>query len=232
VTTITDARDGQTYRITKIGTQVWMAQNLNYGTMITQVTPQRNDAVQEKYCYNDDPANCTTYGALYQWQEAMQIPGGCVRPYSPPENFTYAQCETPALATIRHQGLCPLGWHIPDTSEYRSLLNKISVDGYAANNGQVLRNAGFGSTGLKGLDVYKFDALGAGEISGNFLSTGSAGNSSYINSVTWFWTSSIDTTGTYLPYGMSIQGNSLQVDYSPYETTSQTGFSVRCLRDN
>jgi len=209
-----------------------MAQNLNYGTMITQVTPQRNDAVQEKYCYNDDPANCTTYGALYQWQEAMQIPGGCVSTYTPPENYTDAQCEAFVYAKARHQGLCPSGWHLPDTSEFRTLLNKIASDGYASNNGQVLRDVGFGSTGNMGLDVYKFDALGAGQIAGNDVPSGGAGYSLNISSVTWMWASSLDTSGTYLSYGIRIPGSSLTVDYSPYKTTSEIGYSVRCLRDN
>lgn len=69
---IIDSRDGQTYNTVLIGTQCWMAENLNIGTMINGSSDQTDNATIEKYCYNNKTANCDTYGGLYQWTEMMQ----------------------------------------------------------------------------------------------------------------------------------------------------------------
>ena len=77
-----------------------MRENLDIGTMVTGISDQSNDSIIEKYCYNDDTANCAIYGGLYQWAEMMQYnsnPGS--------------------------QGICPTGWHIPASAEWDTLVS-------------------------------------------------------------------------------------------------------------
>jgi uncharacterized protein (TIGR02145 family) len=90
-----DTRDSQSYNTTQIGTQCWMAQSLNYGLMIANNTQMANDGMAEKWCYDNAEAKCLEYGALYQWDEAMQ----------------YSLVEST-------QGICPAGWHIPSEAEW------------------------------------------------------------------------------------------------------------------
>jgi len=54
-----DTRDQQTYDIAYIGSQVWMAENLNY------------ESDSGSFCYDDDETYCNLYGRLYSWDVAM-----------------------------------------------------------------------------------------------------------------------------------------------------------------
>ncbi len=56
-----DSRDGKYYPTVTIGTQIWMAANLNYVTE------------SGSWCYEDDESNCDTYGRLYDWDTAMEV---------------------------------------------------------------------------------------------------------------------------------------------------------------
>ncbi len=103
-----DIRDGKSYPTVQIGTQCWMAANLNRGTQITSSQVQFDNCVDEKYCFGNDAAKCSKYGGLYQWDEMMRyddVPEG--------------------------QGLCPPGWHIPTDNDWTVLCNFYNGYGFA-----------------------------------------------------------------------------------------------------
>jgi uncharacterized protein (TIGR02145 family) len=94
-----------------------MSANLNYGSVIPSTQFPRDNCSAEKYCYNDIPSNCTSYGGLYTWDELMQYE------------------DIPAI-----QGVCPPEWHVPVENEWNTLFNLYISNGFA---GSPLKYSGY-----------------------------------------------------------------------------------------
>jgi len=118
--------EGQFYNTVEVGNQCWIQENLNVGTMVTGPSAQSNNSQIEKYCYNDDPASCETYGGLYTWEEAMQY-----------------------TVISESQGICPKHWHIPTAEDFEVL--KETVNGEANALKAVGQGPGTNSSGFTSL---------------------------------------------------------------------------------
>jgi uncharacterized protein (TIGR02145 family) len=136
---------GKDYNTVLIGSQCWLKENLDIGTMISGTSNQLDNSILEKYCYNNNPLNCTNYGGLYQWSEAMQY-----------------------VTTDGAQGICPIGWHLPTYLEYQTLKT------YVNNSGNALKEIGQGIDGGAGTNTSGFSALlaGARYLDGSFANFG------------------------------------------------------------
>ena len=141
--TLTDSRDGRTYKTVVIGAQTWMAENLNFET-------------DDSECYDNDASNCEKYGRLYSWGTAMDGAGA----FS--ENGKGCGNANTCLETFPVRGICPSGWHLPDKYEWETLF--IAARGYT-RAGRILKSRSGWGDGGNGEDAVGFtvlfDGLGA-----------------------------------------------------------------------
>jgi len=199
---ITDSRDNNKhYEAVLIGTQTWMAENLNYaasgskcGSVLTG-----SGTVEDA-----NTPTCDTYGRLYDWSTAM---GGSASSNLNPSGV---------------QGVCPSGWHLPSDAEWGALMQIVnpscSPTDDCANAGTKLKaNSALWSTNT-GTDDFGFSALpgGYGYI-GSFYDVGNRGN---------WWSATEDTDA----YGRIMLYDDEDV-YRNYGNKFDGLSSVRCLQD-
>ncbi len=203
---IVDFRDGQSYATVQIGTQCWMAENLNIGTMINSSSSQINNGTIEKYCFSDNTSNCDTYGGLYQWNEAMQY-----------------------VTTTGTQGICPDGWHFPTDDEWKTMemylgMSQTEADATGwrgTDEGGKLKEAGTAhwNTATGATNSSGFTGLPGGY----WYSGGLFLNLTY---QAHFWTS--NENGSYA-WSRALFYSNAQIDHSSFH--KNYGFSVRCIKD-
>lgn len=219
--TLTDLRDGQVYRTTTIDiptkgySEVWMAENLNYAYIGVPYNYDDFTFDSTSWCYNNDPANCETYGRLYTWAAALgKTEEECGRSQD---------CGQPS-GNIR--GVCPQGWHLPSRAEWMTLavavdesITEFSNNTNAAGKALKSRTGWDAHSGFTNDDAYSFAALPAGAYY--------YGEYSFKGEIAHIWSSTQDDVDYAYNMSLVYSGDrvSLFNDRKPY------GFSVRCLKD-
>ena len=214
-----DSRDGQKYRTVKIGSQTWMAQNLNYNPNF--LPEGAEDSIVWSWCYNDSAEYCEKYGRLYTWAAAINsvaLANDALNPQTCGNGVE--DCTLPAVV----RGVCPEGWHLPDTTEWRTLLDYVGGQDVA---GKMLKSASGwnyksdGSSG-NGVDSYGFAVLPAGyrDYGGDF--NAEDGDSR-------FWSSIIEySSSDVYAYFVQFDYNNSNVDMDPFHM--DFAHSVRCVK--
>ena len=212
--------NGNLYGTTSIAGQTWMSDNLNVvtyrnGDSIPQITDRHKweEATTGAWSYYDnDSTNGKFYGKLYNWY-AINDP----------------------------RGLAPLGWHIPTKLECYNLTTNT-----AAKDNDIIFSLKLPSIGLKlkaplweylsqdATNSSGFSALPTGErySFGAFGETG-------IFFIMWTSSSSFDgnengvnkTSPIYYNFTIDRRSQSEEISIS-YVRNPNTGYSVRCVKDN
>ena len=198
-----DARDGRSYPTALVGTQCWMAANLDHGAQITASSAgsvASNDALPQKLCFGNLAANCAQHGGLYEWNEAMQ--------FEPSD----------ALSKGRTRGICPEGWHLPTDLEVQLMEHALGMTpsqvvatGYRGAPAGTKLKVG-GSTGF------------AMKLSGRRVAQSGAFDG--LNATGGFWTATAAATGQAWA---RLFDNSAAVGRSA--TAAVNAHAVRCVRD-
>ena len=207
--TLTDSRDGQVYKTVRIGSQIWMAENLRY---------DYNEGSARTGCYNDSIENCEKI--YYTWSAAMDSAGlfssdgiGCGRADS-------------CVITGRVRGVCPDGWRLPDSLDIAELIH--SVGGEFSLSSVLKATEGWGECERleksgNGIDKYGFAMKPSG------YAIFDPGYHSLIESSAYIWTiTSIHSNNHVWVLAVSVCGDA---GFSIQETTRGAALPVRCLKE-
>lgn len=197
-----DYRNKKSYRTVKIGSQIWMAENLDVATFRNGDLIQEARTVQEwvdagnkgipAWCYYaNDYLNLGKYGRLYN-----------------------------AFAVSDPRGLAPVGWHVPSDAEWKVLTDYL---GDILIAGGKMKEVGFNnwnSPNTAATNSSGFSAIPGGlrHFDGSFLSLG--------NEAYW-WSTTNTTPGSYWIRWLDFVSENVNVGAH----NGKRGIAVRCMKD-
>lgn len=200
--TVTDVRDGKTYKTVRIGVQTWMAENMNY------------EIRSRSFCYNNSADSCAKYGRLYTWAAAI----GSI------DNECGVRRDCSYLENAKVRGVCPVGWRVPTLDDWNTLAHYVGGIDVA---GKMLKSygdwKGDGSKSVKNPDRYGFSARPSGY---------KVDNSDYYLGATFgthFWTTA-QATGL-IDHAMAIYITHDSDRIYGIRDRKDKGNPVRCVKD-
>ena len=201
-------QEGNTYKTIVIGTQEWMAENLN-----TSIYSNGDTILWDLSVY--DWQN-TTSGAWIYWNN--DITYAC--PFG--RYYNWFTC-------VDTRGLCPIGWHVPSKYEWSVLINELggsALAGDALRSMNSLNNATnyWNSNSLNNANLAGFSGLPGGfhyPYNGNFF---------YDFGDVGYWWSSTSFDFPYQAWSLRLPDNNPAVNVTS-DYNSRDAFNVRCVRD-
>lgn len=141
-------------------------------------------------CYNDKEENCKRYGRLYTWREAVNN----------------------ATNSGEVQGVCPEGWRMPTTAEWKNLFTTIGTKNLKAS----LRENAWNFVGEQyiGTNDSRFSAMPGGVKAYNANTTFFGGYNGWrdIGVAAWWWTGSVNKNEVWGRY--CVTGYNYHNDYN------------------
>ena len=210
--TLKDSRDGKTYKTVEINGKTWMAENLNYYDTTQNIMGNTN-------CYLNNEEYCENMGRYYSWTAAMNI--------AP----SYATEMSPSMESeTERQGVCPSGWHIPDTLEWDALKDSHSTNDFMfqkgwlvsirADNIRVLRGD-FNTTGFSVVPVNQPYDTRRGVVAYN-----------EIGYAAFFCTSNRFDQEQFFAAEFAFRNNFLTKNYAYSKLNMAAQCSVRCVKNS
>lgn len=240
--TVTDARDGNVYRIVTLGTQVWMAENLAYLPEVYPSADAASSGNEKRYFVlnyegSDVSAAKNTeeygeFGVLYNWFAANDC------------NTKNGADETAVPSGVR--GVCPEGWHLPSKAEWQIMENWVAdqlepVTGLNSSyeTDHNMKNVWSALAGIEvgwgesvmieenpdlangPRDLFGFCVKPAGKC----WQSGSFGES---DADTGFWATDMQTYGGGC---VELRNSQYNIAYTKSGYSERRGYSVRCIQD-
>jgi len=163
-----DTRDYRVYKTVTIGSQTWMAQNLNYAYTGVKYSSLGWHSDSTSWCYENKQENCDKYGRLYIWAAAIDSIALAREGQTCGYGVDCGKLYSRVLAKSPIQGVCPSGWHLPNDEEWYALFS--AIGGSASASKALMAVSGDGN----GTDSFGFSALAAGirSYDGDYYSSG------------------------------------------------------------